>query len=67
MPVTSVALPNVVTVLSSRQLPAFFGRDLLTTTGSSATSHHLGDFLGRPLKSLYHFSRFAFGRANAAG
>ena len=33
--VTSAALSDVVAVLSSRRLPAFTGRDLLTTTGSS--------------------------------
>jgi hypothetical protein len=35
------ALPNVVAVLPSSRLPAFIGRDLFTTTGSSATSHHV--------------------------
>ena len=47
------ALPNVVTILSSRRLPAFTGRDLLTTTGSSATSHHIGPFLSCLLTEPY--------------
>ena len=46
-------LPHVVAVLSSRLLPAFNGSDLFTTTGSSATSHHLGQFLTQVLNSHY--------------
>jgi hypothetical protein len=36
--------PHVVAVLSSTRLPGFKGRNFLTTTGSSATSHRF-DFL----------------------
>jgi hypothetical protein len=34
-------------------LPGFSGRDLFTTTGSSATSHHVGCFLSCLLKPPY--------------
>jgi hypothetical protein len=42
---------NVIAVFSSTRLPGFSGRDLLTTTGSSATSHRVGCFLSCLLKS----------------
>jgi hypothetical protein len=43
--------PDVVTVFSSTRLPGFSGRDFLTTTGSSATSHRVSAFLSCLLKS----------------
>jgi len=58
--------PHVVAVLSSTRLPGFTGRDFFTTTGSSATSHHFGEFLSFLLKPPTRISRFAFGGANAA-
>ena len=65
--VTADSLLDVVTVLSSRLSPAFVGSDLLTTTGSSATSHYLRKILELPLGSyVTRFSRFAFGGADAA-
>jgi hypothetical protein len=45
--------PHVVAVLSSTRLPGFTGRDLLTTTGSSATSHHIGRYLSCLLERPY--------------
>ena len=45
--------PDVIAVFSSTRLPGFFGRDFLTTTGSSATSHHFGRFLSCLLKPPY--------------
>ena len=45
--------PDVIAVLSSTRLPGFTGRDLLTTTGSSATSHHMSHFLSCLLKPPY--------------
>ena len=65
--VTPDSLLDVVAVLSSRLSPAFAGSDLLATTGSSATSHYVRKSLELPLGScVTRFSRFAFGRANAA-
>jgi hypothetical protein len=65
--VTANSLLDVVAVLSSRLSPAFVGSDLLTTTGSSATSHYIRRILELPLGScVTRFSRFAFGRADAA-
>ena len=64
--VTADSLLDVVAVLSSRLSPAFAGSDLLTTTGSSATSHHLGHCLIDSCNAVSSFSRFAFGRTNAA-
>jgi len=65
--VTANSLLDVVAVLSSRLSPAFIGGALLTTTGSSATSHHLRRILELPLGScVTRFSRFASGRADAA-
>ncbi len=45
--------PHVVTVFSSTRLPGFSGRDFLTTTGSSDTSHHVNHFLSYLLKRAY--------------
>jgi hypothetical protein len=59
------ALPNVVAVLSSSsryartallrepRLPVFTGRNLLTTTGSSVTSHHVRPLLSFLLNEHY--------------
>ncbi|MGE4403684.1 MAG: hypothetical protein AB7F61_18690 [Desulfobulbus sp.] len=41
---------RVVPVFSSSRLPAFIGRNFLTTTESSATSHHIAEALGLPLR-----------------
>jgi hypothetical protein len=43
--------PDVIAVFSSTRLPGFSGRDFLTTTGSSATSHRVSAFLSCLLKS----------------
>jgi len=64
--VTTDSLLDVVAVFSSRLSPAFTGSDLLTTTGSSATSHHIGHCLIDSCNVVTSFSRFAYGRANAA-
>lgn len=65
--VTAYSLLDVVAVFSSRLSPAFVSSDLLTTTGSSATSHYIGKILELPLGScVTRFSRFAFGWADAA-
>jgi hypothetical protein len=59
--------PHVIAVFSSTRLPGFIGRDFFTTTGSSATSHHVGRTLELPLAAgLTRISRFAYGGANAA-
>ena len=52
--------PHVVAVLSSTRLPGFAGHDLFTTTGSSATSHHVSRSLSCLLKRPYLHPRFAF-------
>ena len=56
---------DVTTVLSSRLLPAFTGRGLLTTTGSSATSHRVNRSLSRPLNRRFR-SLQATGRCQAS-
>ena len=43
----------VVLVFSSTPLPGFIGRDFITTTGSSATSHRIALFLSFLLKTDY--------------
>lgn len=64
--VTADSLLDVVAVFFSRLSPAFAGSNLLTTTGSSATSHHVSALLGYSYSVVTSFSRFAYGRANAA-
>ena len=64
--VTTESLLDVVAVFSSRLSPAFAGSDLFTTTGSSATSHHLGHCLIDSCGVITSSSRFAYGGANAA-
>jgi len=49
---------HVVAVLSSTRLPGFTGRDLVTTTGSSPTSHHVGRYLSCLLKQPYQLLTF---------
>ena len=46
-------MSDVIAVFSSTRLPGFTGRDLLTTTESSVTSHHLCHFLSCLLKRRY--------------
>ena len=46
-----IEAPDVIAVFSSTRLPGFSGHDLLTTTGSSATSHRVSSFLSCLLKS----------------
>ena len=48
---------DVIAVFSSTRLPGFSGRNLLTTTGSSATSHHVNHFLSCLLKRAYRSHR----------
>jgi hypothetical protein len=48
---------DVIAVFSSTRLPGFSGHDLLTTTGSSATSHHVGHLLSCLLKRAYRSHR----------
>ena len=49
---------GVIVVFSSRLLPAFKGRDLLTTTGSSATSHPIDGRLSCLLLPRYSHRSF---------
>lgn len=56
-PLPARTKPDVVTVFSSTRLPGFSGRDFLTTTGSSATSHRVGLFLSCLLKRTYRSHR----------
>jgi hypothetical protein len=52
MPAPGVPGQPVVSVFSSRLLPAFIGRNFFTTTGSSATSHRIVP-PGSPLELRY--------------
>ncbi len=64
--ITADSLLDVVAVLSARLSPAFVGSDLFTTTGSTAASHHIRRRSIDSCCDVTSFSRFAYGRANAA-